>query len=30
MSPGQIAMGGALVAGALGAGVWVLRRRAAA
>ncbi|MEU9254220.1 hypothetical protein AB0D66_20445 [Streptomyces sp. NPDC048270] len=30
MSPGQIAVGGALVAGALGAGVWILRRRAAA
>ncbi|MGP3685690.1 hypothetical protein ACTVZO_13405 [Streptomyces sp. IBSNAI002] len=30
MSPGQIAMGGTLVAGALGAGVWVMRRRAAA
>ncbi|MFD4240747.1 hypothetical protein ACFWP3_03965 [Streptomyces sp. NPDC058525] len=30
MSPGQIAMGGALVAGALGAGVWIMRRRAAA
>ncbi|MFD3546862.1 hypothetical protein ACFWUW_14855 [Streptomyces sp. NPDC058655] len=29
MSPGQIAVGGALVAGALGAGVWVVRRRAA-
>ncbi|MFJ3721481.1 hypothetical protein ACIPYQ_02805 [Streptomyces sp. NPDC090045] len=28
MSPGQIAVGGALAAGALGAGVWVLRRRA--
>ncbi|MFD9358003.1 hypothetical protein [Streptomyces sp. NPDC060031] len=27
MSPGQIAMGGALVAGGLGAGVWFLRRR---
>ncbi|GAA2650448.1 MULTISPECIES: hypothetical protein [Streptomyces] len=30
MSPGQIAVGGALTAGALGAGVWVMRRRAAA
>ncbi|MGR4879214.1 hypothetical protein ACIPUC_07265 [Streptomyces sp. LARHCF249] len=30
MSPGQIAVGSALVVGALGAGVWVLRRRAAA
>ncbi|MFE9630685.1 hypothetical protein [Streptomyces sp. NPDC006463] len=30
VSPGQIAMGGALVVGALGAGVWVVRRRAAA
>ncbi|WP_405829975.1 hypothetical protein [Streptomyces sp. NBC_00105] len=29
MSPGQIAVGGALAMGALGAGVWVLRRRAA-
>lgn len=29
MSPGQIAVGGALVAAALGAGVWVVRRRAA-
>ncbi|MER7764260.1 hypothetical protein [Streptomyces sp. NPDC097619] len=29
-STGQIAMGGALVAGALGAGVWYLRRRNAA
>ncbi|MCY0942487.1 MULTISPECIES: hypothetical protein [Streptomyces] len=29
MSPAQIAMGGALVVGALGAGVWVIRRRAA-
>ncbi|MFG2749864.1 hypothetical protein [Streptomyces xanthophaeus] len=28
MSPGQIAVGGALAAGALGAGVWLLRRRA--
>ncbi|MFD3697520.1 hypothetical protein ACFWUZ_15410 [Streptomyces sp. NPDC058646] len=28
MSPGQIAAGGVLVAGALGAGVWLLRRRA--
>ncbi|MEV7418263.1 hypothetical protein [Streptomyces sp. NPDC089919] len=27
ISPGQIAMGGALVAGALGTGVWILRRR---
>ncbi|MER5930788.1 hypothetical protein [Streptomyces sp. NPDC002054] len=27
MSPGQIAIGGSLAAGALGAGVWVLRRR---
>ena len=30
VSPGQIVMGGALVVGALGAGVWVVRRRAAA
>lgn len=30
VSPGQIAVGGTLVAGALGAGVWILRRRAAA
>lgn len=30
MSPGQIALGSALTAGALGAGVWVMRRRAAA
>ncbi|MGW7438348.1 hypothetical protein [Streptomyces sp. NPDC054849] len=30
MNPWQIAVGGALAAGALGAGVWVLRRRAAA
>ncbi|MFI1645937.1 hypothetical protein OG373_26755 [Streptomyces avidinii] len=30
MSPGQIAVGSALTAGALGAGVWVMRRRAAA
>ncbi|MFG2976323.1 hypothetical protein ACGFYY_25490 [Streptomyces sp. NPDC048331] len=30
MSPGQIALGGALTAGALGAGVWVIRRRATA
>ncbi|MFG2991287.1 hypothetical protein ACGFZK_18715 [Streptomyces sp. NPDC048257] len=30
MSPGQIALGTALTAGALGAGVWVMRRRAAA
>ncbi|MER5730103.1 hypothetical protein ABT084_17475 [Streptomyces sp. NPDC002138] len=30
MSPGQIAVGGALVASALGAGVWMLRRRAEA
>lgn len=30
MSTGQIAVGGALVVGALGAGVWVLRRRASA
>ncbi|MFB7464215.1 hypothetical protein ACFCZ1_12060 [Streptomyces sp. NPDC056224] len=30
VSAGQIAMGGALVVGALGAGVWVLRRRSAA
>lgn len=29
-STGQIAVGGALAAGALGAGVWVLRRRASA
>ncbi|WP_051836900.1 hypothetical protein [Streptomyces sp. NRRL F-2580] len=29
MSPGQVAVGGALAAGALGAGIWVLRRRAA-
>ncbi|MBT2406480.1 MULTISPECIES: hypothetical protein [unclassified Streptomyces] len=28
MSPGQIALGGGLVAAALGAGVWVMRRRA--
>ncbi|ARE76668.1 MULTISPECIES: hypothetical protein [unclassified Streptomyces] len=28
MSPGQIAVGSALTAGALGAGVWVMRRRA--
>ncbi|MEV6956751.1 hypothetical protein [Streptomyces sp. NPDC051183] len=27
MSPGQIAMGGALAAGGLGAGIWMLRRR---
>ncbi|MCJ0867862.1 hypothetical protein [Streptomyces sp. AP-93] len=27
MSPGQIAIGGALVASALGAGAWILRRR---
>ncbi|MFF0216385.1 hypothetical protein [Streptomyces vinaceus] len=27
MSPGQIALGGTLAAGALGAGIWVLRRR---
>ncbi|MFJ7154497.1 hypothetical protein ACIQUQ_06130 [Streptomyces sp. NPDC101118] len=27
VSPGEIAIGGALVAGALGAGVWYLRRR---
>ncbi|MFD7079844.1 hypothetical protein [Streptomyces sp. NPDC059918] len=26
-SPGQIALGGTLAAGALGAGIWVLRRR---
>ncbi|MFF4266159.1 hypothetical protein ACFY7Y_14215 [Streptomyces virginiae] len=30
MSPGQIALGSALTVGALGAGVWVMRRRAAA
>ncbi|MFC9297683.1 hypothetical protein ACFTWH_20535 [Streptomyces sp. NPDC057011] len=30
MSPGQIAVGGTLVAGALGAGVWVMRRRSSA
>uniref|UniRef100_A0AAU2JLQ2 Integral membrane protein n=1 Tax=Streptomyces sp. NBC_00049 TaxID=2903617 RepID=A0AAU2JLQ2_9ACTN len=30
MSPGHIAVGGALAAGALGAGVWLMRRRAAA
>ncbi|WP_051781545.1 MULTISPECIES: hypothetical protein [unclassified Streptomyces] len=30
MSPGQVALGSALAAGALGAGVWVIRRRAAA
>ncbi|MFD9412904.1 hypothetical protein ACFWBN_38695 [Streptomyces sp. NPDC059989] len=30
MSPGQIAIGGALVAAALGGGAWVIRRRAAA
>ncbi|MER5417093.1 hypothetical protein [Streptomyces virginiae] len=30
MSPGQIALGSALTVGALGAGVWVIRRRAAA
>lgn len=30
MSPGQIAAGGALAVGALGAGVWVVRRRASA
>ncbi|MEU9302836.1 hypothetical protein [Streptomyces sp. NPDC048269] len=30
VSTGQIAVGGVLVAGALGAGVWVLRRRASA
>ncbi|MBT2483041.1 hypothetical protein [Streptomyces sp. ISL-94] len=30
MSPGQIAVGGVLVAAALGAGVWVIRRRRAA
>ncbi|MGW7328728.1 hypothetical protein ACWGIU_09060 [Streptomyces sp. NPDC054840] len=30
MSPGQIVLGSALAAGALGAGVWVMRRRAAA
>ncbi|MFF5444828.1 hypothetical protein [Streptomyces sp. NPDC012888] len=29
VSPGQIALGGALAAGALGAGIWVLRRRTA-
>ncbi|MEV7523381.1 hypothetical protein [Streptomyces sp. NPDC091371] len=29
MSPGQIAAGGALAAGALGTGVWLLRRRSA-
>ncbi|MDX3540577.1 hypothetical protein PV721_41060 [Streptomyces sp. MB09-01] len=29
MSPGQIVAGGTLAAGAFGAGVWVLRRRAA-
>ncbi|MGW6412418.1 hypothetical protein ACWF95_35270 [Streptomyces vinaceus] len=27
MSPGQIALGGTLTAGALGTGIWVLRRR---
>ncbi|WP_327283243.1 MULTISPECIES: hypothetical protein [unclassified Streptomyces] len=27
MSPGQIALGGALAAGGLGTGIWVLRRR---
>ncbi|MFF4100757.1 hypothetical protein [Streptomyces sp. NPDC001903] len=27
MSPGRIALGGALAAGALGTGVWILRRR---
>ncbi|MER6392070.1 hypothetical protein ABT236_26825 [Streptomyces sp. NPDC001523] len=27
MSPGQVALGGVLVAGALGAGAWVIRRR---
>ncbi|MFD8794879.1 hypothetical protein [Streptomyces vinaceus] len=27
MSPGQIALGGTLAAGALGTGIWVLRRR---
>ncbi|MGW6981875.1 hypothetical protein ACWGE1_20930 [Streptomyces sp. NPDC054932] len=30
MSPGEIAVGSALAVGALGAGVWVMRRRAAA
>ncbi|MEU8778169.1 hypothetical protein [Streptomyces sp. NPDC048606] len=30
MSPGQIALGGVLAAGALGTGAWVLRRRTAA
>lgn len=30
MSPGQIALGGTLTAGALGAGIWLLRRRATA
>ncbi|MFD3804596.1 hypothetical protein ACFWSF_01905 [Streptomyces sp. NPDC058611] len=30
MSPAQIAVGGALAVGALGAGVWVIRRRASA
>ncbi|MFE9933939.1 hypothetical protein [Streptomyces sp. NPDC005533] len=29
MSPWQVAVGGALAAGALGAGIWVLRRRTA-
>ncbi|KOU30588.1 hypothetical protein ADK52_04090 [Streptomyces sp. WM6372] len=28
MSPGQVALGGALAAGALGTGIWILRRRA--
>ncbi|MFI8266016.1 hypothetical protein [Streptomyces sp. NPDC085665] len=27
MSPGRIALGGTLAAGALGAGIWILRRR---
>ncbi|MFD5508921.1 hypothetical protein ACFWIB_14255 [Streptomyces sp. NPDC127051] len=27
MSPGQIALGGTLAAGALGTGIWILRRR---